>query len=219
MALRPSFLTVFLFLNAVCFCQHDLRRVNVSTLPEEISILKDVSNAIRWTDSTGDNVVVTTQKIYRPSDDIVLGRRERGLAEKSVNDLFKEIPPPFTYFFTIRNDSAELKWKIAGKVPSCEPRTKGDKVKSSLVVTDLNKDKIAEVWVILKGICLDYEGIAGMKIIMYHDNNRYSLSGSRDFQINGETIKGKYIFDEAFKKTLPIFIKYAEQLWKKNQGE
>ena len=73
MALRPSFLTVFLFLNAVCFCQHDLRRVNVSTLPEEISILKDVSNAIRWTDSTGDNVVVTTQKIYRPSDDIVLG--------------------------------------------------------------------------------------------------------------------------------------------------
>jgi len=63
MSLRGLFFGFFLCLNVICFCQHNLRRVNVSTLPEEIRGLKDVSIAIRWTDSTGDHVVATTQTI------------------------------------------------------------------------------------------------------------------------------------------------------------
>jgi len=135
-----------------------------------------------------------------------------------MSDFFKA-QPPLTYFFTIRNDSADLKWKVIGNVKSCTVSSMGDKVKNSLVVTDLNADRIAEVWMIYKRFCIDDESPSNMKIIMYHGNKRYSLEGVRDFQIDGEIVKGKFTFDDAFKNALPAFVKYAEQLWKKNQIE
>jgi hypothetical protein len=206
-----------LFFTLVCFSQHDLRRVSISTLPEQIRLVKDVSVAIRWTDSIGDHVVLTTQKIKRPSDDVFFWREERGLPEKTISDFFEESPLPATYSFTIKNDSAELNWTVVGTIKACTQGSEGDKLKGSFVVTDLNKDRIAEVWIIYKGICVDDEIHANMRITLCQANKRYTMSGTRSIKIEGETLKGSYQFDPAFKNAPAVFVTYAEKLWKRNE--
>ncbi|HYO22053.1 MAG TPA: hypothetical protein VER36_06580 [Flavisolibacter sp.] len=206
-----------LFLSSIGFSQHDLRRVSISTLPEQIKLIKDISVAIRWTDSIGDHVVLTTQKIKRPSDDVFFRRGERGLPEKSTSDLFEEPQLPATYSFTIKNDSAELNWKVVGTIKACAQGTEGDKLKGSFIVTDLNEDKIAEVWIIYKGICVDDETQANMRITLCQTNKRYTMSGTRSIKIEGETFKGFYQFDQAFKNAPTVFVAYAEKLWKRNE--
>jgi hypothetical protein len=74
-------------------------------LPEDIKEISDISISLRWTDSIGDNVVITTGKTYRPSDDVVFGRTRRGLSPRTISDYFKETML-FVYHFTIKNDSA-----------------------------------------------------------------------------------------------------------------
>lgn len=199
------------------FGQHDLRRVDISTLPEQIGPIKDVSVAVRWTDSLGDHVVLTTQKIKRPSDDVFFRRREQGLPEKSISSFFAEGEPPATYHFTIKNDSADLQWKVAGTFKACTQPTEGDKLKGSFIVTDLNKDGVAEVWVIYKGMCVDNETQANMRITLWEANKRYTMSGTRSLKIDGQILKGSYQFDQAFKNASALFVTYAEKLWKRNE--
>lgn len=215
MSVKVLCLFFLVCLNFTANCQNDLRRVSVTSLPEEIQLLQNVSLAVRWTDSLGDNVIVTTQKTQRPSDDVIFRRNARGLSDKGISDYFKE-SPTFAYHFFIQNDTANLSWKAAGSVKSCDVNTKGNKVKNSLVVTDLDKNKIAEVWLIYKAFCIDDEVPNGMKIIMYENGKRYMLNGTRILQLDGKTVGGEFSFDESFKTAPQIFIKYAKELWKKN---
>jgi hypothetical protein len=84
-------------------------------------------------------------------------------------------------------------------------------------VTDLNKDRIAEVWIIYKGICVDDEIHANMRITLCQANKRYTMSGTRSIKIEGEPLKGSYQFDPAFKNAPAVFVTYAEKLWKRNE--
>jgi hypothetical protein len=216
-----------------CYSQSDVRSVSVAGLPEAIRELKDISLALQWTDTVGINVVVTTQKSFAPSDDPALdhekavvgrelglrkGRTELG-SRKSLpprRDYTKVASPPTAYHFLLRNDSALLWHTIEGSGVGCANRAMGNRVKSSMVVTDLNKDKIAELWFILKASCVDDDTPNEMKIIMHTGNRRYAVSGTRVLKTDGATLGGQYYFDAALQKAPEDFRRYAVLLWKRN---
>lgn len=215
MEIKFILITFLSFLGFTTYCQRNLRRVDVSSLPKDISEIRDISLCVRWTDSTGDNVVITTEKIYRPSDYVVFGRTQRGLSGRSISDYSKE-SIPFVYHFMIRNDTAILLWRTGGSGMSCEVDTRGNKVKTSLIVTDLNHDKIAETWIVFKAVCVDDETPSAMKIIMYEQDKRHVQTGTRITNNEDNNLGGKYWFDESFTKAPVIFKQYAEMLWRKN---
>jgi hypothetical protein len=207
-----------------CYSQSDVRSVSIAALPAAIRELKDISMALQWTDTVGTNIVVSTQKSFAPSDDPALDyekgvvRREIGLQKSPPphRDYIKVASPPIVYHFLVRNDSALLWRKIEGVGVGCDNRAKGNRVKSSMVVTDLNKDRIAELWFILKANCVDDETPNEMKIIMHTGNQRYAISGTRILKVDGGTLGGRYYFDAALQKAPEDFRRYAVLLWNRN---
>lgn len=193
-----------------CYGQSDVRRVEVSGLPKEIKSLPDITLALRWTDSVGDNVVVTTQKSFLPPDD---GDLSDG--RPLHRDFHKLTAAPFTYHFLLRNDSALLWRKVDGTGVGCDVKAKGNRVKSSMVVTDLNKDRVAELWFIIKALCQEDQAPNAMKMIMHTGNQRYVVSGTS--VLRGEEPKGgQYYLDPALQKAPEEFRRYAVQLWKRH---
>lgn len=200
-----------------CFsaqCQTDIRRVAASSLPEEIRELSNILLSVCWTDSTGDNVLISTGKTYRPSDDVVFRRAERGLPTRSISDYFKD-NIPFVYHYMIRNDSALLLWRTSGTGLPCATASNGNNVKSSFIVTDLDNDHVAEIWIIFKAICIEDEVPNAMRIVLYEQDRRYVQTGTRILKDGDTTVGGQYRYDDAFQKAPAIFKDYADKLWRK----
>lgn len=208
---------VFLFMTSNS--QSDLRRITVSDLPEEIQAINNINIAVRWTDSLGDNILITAKKVLRPSDDVFFRREQRRLPAKELSDNYKE-SPTYAYHYFIKKDSAIFDWQVTGTPKPCSQNEKGNTVKCSFIITDLNNDKIAEVWLIYKAMCMEDETPSGMKIIMYENGKRYTMDGDRFYKNDdGKITGGNFNYDNAFKTAPAVFLNYAEQLWKKNANE
>lgn len=218
MRIKLTLFTALICYGLTVFCQENIRRVAAASLSKDIRDIPDISLSVRWTDSTGDNVLLSTGKIHRPSDDVVFRRAERGLPTMSISDYFKEAVP-FVYHFAVRNDTAFLVWKASGTGLSCNVAAKGNTVKSSFVVTDLNQDHIAEVWVIFKAVCVDDEGPNPIKIVMYEQSRRFIQTGTRVLKDGDTVLGGTYSFDEAFQRARAIYREYADRLWRKNAAD
>lgn len=203
--------------------QSDVRKVEVAALPEAIRQLDDITLALRWTDSLGDNVVVTTQNTFKPKDDPDylsdnLDRRVNGIRSSPAGgrDFYKLTSPPFVHHFLLRNDSALLWRKVDGTGVGCAIKAKGNRVKSAMVVTDVDKDRIAEVWFIIKAYCNEDGATNEMKIIMHSANQRYTMSGTRPVTEAASTASSQYYFDAALQRAPDEFKRYAVLLWKRN---
>jgi hypothetical protein len=161
------------------YSQSDLRKVKVADLPQIIQNIENVSSAFRWTDSVGDNVVVS-----------------------------KRTTPAIAYHFQIIKDSAILTWKTVGISQHCTDE-RVTHVKSWFVLTDLNHNAKAEVWLVYKGECVGDDDMGKMKIIMIENYRQYVMQGSIAGDDTVETF-----FDNNFRNGAAIFRNYALQLWR-----
>jgi hypothetical protein len=214
MKLKLILITPLLAFCLVPYCQSDIRRIDASSLPEEIREISNVLLSVRWTDSTGDHVIVSTGKTHRPSDDVVVRRSELGLPSKRIRDYFKE-NTPFVCHYLLKNDAAFFLWKTSGSGLPCTIDSKGNNVKSSFIVTDLDNDHSAEIWIIFKAVCIEDETPNAMKIVMYEWNRRYVQTGTRILKDGDTTSGGQYRFDDAFQNSPTVFKEYADKLWRR----
>ena len=84
----------------------------------------------------------------------------------------------------------------------------GNQVKHWCVITDLDKNDIAEVWLISKGQCIDDANGGKMRIVMCEDDYRYTMSGPILTQSSLT-----HNLDVTFRNGPEPFRKYALQLW------
>jgi hypothetical protein len=218
--MKAPIVFLILLISLFSHAQNDLKQVAVDDLPEDIKNIKNVSIAVRWTDSLGDNVIVTTKKTFSNNENdfwedqkievypILPNRFGMTVTDKNNNRL-KETIPPFAYHFTIVHDSAILNWKVVGLSKLCEGDDKNHS-NSWFVVTDLDKDAKAEVWLVYRAYCMKDEEHGTLKIVMVENNYRYTITG----EIEGPHLD-KSLFDQNFRQGAEIFRRYAMYLWKK----
>ena len=208
--MKPAFILILLFQCCFSFSQKDLRRVSVMDLPADIQNVANISTAVRWTDSLGDNVMVTTKKTIKSDDKDIIPDLNRSRRFRKDNFPVKETIPQFAYHFLIVKDSAILTWKIVGITQLCNEEDENH-LKHWFVITDLNNDLRAEAWLVYKSTCISDENYGKMKIVMVEDDTRYGVNGDID---KGHSINQNY-FDENFRVAPDVFKKYAVQLWRK----
>ncbi|MET0298208.1 MAG: hypothetical protein ABW036_00560 [Flavitalea sp.] len=193
-------------LSQPCLAQLKLKKLDVNDIPKAIHFAGDLVEAVRWTDNTGDNMVILTLADNIPGE------------TKSNND--NRSAALYAYHYLITGESNKQTWKVYDYVEDCPVDMVLSFVDKSFAVTDLNKDGKAEVWIMYKVSCQGDVSPVPMKIIMYQDNKKFAVRGTTKVRFSeNETVGGEYVFDEAFKTAPVLFRQYADKLWLAHKNE
>jgi len=199
-------LFLFLILTETCVAQFKLTKLDKNSISKNILYTGNIVQAVRWTDNTGDNIVVLTLTEKTESKN----EPEEGYSNGSL----------YAYHYLLSSDSAKQTWRVNDYVKECPVDMFLNFVDKSFAVTDLNKDGKAEVWIMYKVSCRGDISPISMKIIMYQDNNKFAVRGTTRVKLSeSDYIGGEYSFDEAFKKAPKEFQHYAENLWKRHKED
>jgi hypothetical protein len=195
-----SFLFYFL-ISLPCVAQVKLTKLDKKTIPASLQYTGNIVNAVRWTDNSGDHIVITTETGE------VASKGDESSRDAAV----------YAWHYSIKQDSALLTWKMQDFVKECPVDIVAGFVRNSFGVTDLDKNGETEIWLMYKMVCRGDVSPVNMKIIMYETGKKYAVRGTNQVKVSEKDFTGgEYSFDEAFKKAPDVFRKYAEQLWKKN---
>jgi hypothetical protein len=202
--------TTFLILNTLIgfssYGQIKLTKLDSSSLPKRIKYVGRIINAVKWTDSLGLNYAVTTEtgRIYSKAKD-----------EEDLFDAFL-----YAYHYVVKNDSTKLSWRIYDYNKGCNLDLNFYFIDKAFAVTDLDKNGLAEIWVMYKNSCHGDVSPVPTKIIMYEGNKKYALRGESKVQVSAtDFVGGTYTLDDNFKNGKSIFRQYAENIWSKNKNE
>jgi hypothetical protein len=189
-----------------CFGQIVVKKLDRAAIPRTIRYSGKMAGAARWTDSTGDNLVVLTTTGKTPG--------ASGLGEDYSNAAL------YAYHFILSRDSARQTWRVYDYIKECPVDIFLDFVDKSFAVTDLDKNGKAEVWVMYKASCQGDVSPVTMKVIMYENGRKFSLRGTTRVPVSEkEYAGGTFAFDEAFRRGPALFRQHAEKLWDQHKIE
>ncbi|GAB4038814.1 hypothetical protein GCM10028809_58130 [Spirosoma gilvum] len=185
--------------------QPRLTPVHKPDIPSSARYTGQLKQAVRWTDNTGDQLVILTetgpQQSTKGQDDY----REAAL---------------YAYHYALDASGSRLTWKVYDFVTECPVDIELYFVAKTFAVTDLNKDGKAEVWLMYKSGCHGDVSPISMKIIMYENGKKYAVRGETRVKVSAtEYMGGSYSFDAAFKSAPSLFRQYASTLWQQHQQE
>jgi hypothetical protein len=203
--MRVQFLILFLT-TQTCIAQPKISRLDKNTLPKGLEYIGHIVNAVRWADSSGNHIVVTSETGETPS--------------KTMKEADYKDAALYAYHYLVQHDSLALLWKVYDYSKECPLDINANYIKNSFAITDLNKNGKAEVWLMYKTACRSDVSPANMKVVMYEGNKKHTIRGTNKVLVSEKTYTGgEYTFDETFKNAPEVFKQYALQLWKKNINE
>ena len=186
------------------FAQMTTTMLTKTDLPKAVKYKGKLLDAFQYTDSLGDNIIVRSETgIFQTKADVDSGTNSADL---------------FAYHYILKNDSVHLLWRVTDFVKACELDITCNFITDSFFVTDLDKDSIAEVWLLYQTSCRGDVSPNNMKIIMYEGQKKYAMKGLQKIRVSPtEILGGKYVMDSAFITGDPLFKNYAKALWKKHE--
>ena len=197
-------LTLLCLAAAVGQSQIKLTQLAQNQLPSSLPVEGKIKNAVKWTDKSGENLVIMTET------GIFQSKKWKHEAEGRDAELF-------AYHFLLSKDGAKQTWKAYDFIKDCPLDIEASFIKNTFQVTDLNKDGIAEVWLMYKTVCHGDVSPSDMKIIMYQGLHKFAMRGKNKVKISDrDYIGGEYKFDTAFSSGPKEFLDFAKQLWQKN---
>jgi len=180
----------------------EITKLDANKIPSEIKFSGKIKNAICWNDKLGKNIVLTSET----------GEFESKNSENNGRDA--EV---YAYHYIILENSTKLNWKIYDFIKDCPVDIEASFIENTLNVTDLNKNGIAEIWIMYKTVCHGDVSPCEMKIIMYEESKKFAMRGENRVQLSKTEFEGgKYKFDKAFNEAPKEYREYAKRLWKKN---
>jgi hypothetical protein len=182
-----------------------LTKLYIDKLPFNIKVQGKVQNAVRWTDSSGDNIVITTET----------GRYvSKKAKEDEIEGANAEL---FVYHYLITNNEAKETWKVYDFIKDCPLDLEANFVKNTFQITDLDNNGVTEVWLMYRTVCHGDVSPSDMKIIMYQGQQKYAMRGRAKIKFGEKEFEGgEYKLDPAFGKAPKVVIDFAKKLWNKN---
>jgi hypothetical protein len=193
-------------LTQTCIAQFNLTKLDKSSIPKSIQYTGNFKQAVRWTDNTGDNIVI-------------LAVTDKTQSKNAPDDSYSD-GALYAYHYLVSGDSTKQTWKVYDYVKECPVDMFLYFVDNAFAVTDLNNDGKAEVWIMYKVSCQGDVSPIPMKIVMYQGNKKFAVRGTTRVKVSAtDYMGGEYSFDEAFKNAPAEFREYAEKLWKQHKTE
>ena len=176
-----------------------------------ISISKTVKyegrliNGIGWKDKIGEHIIITSETGIYQSPKFSHDDNDGADAEL------------FAYHFIKNGDTYKQKWKVYDYISDCPVDIEANFIKNTLHITDLDKNGVAEVWLMYTKVCHGDVSPSEMKIIMYQGNQKYGMRGENKIQLNKtEYMGGDYKFDKPFLDAPKSFRTFSKTMWNEN---
>ena len=180
-----------------------LTHLTKSELPKGITFKGNLKEAVRWTDKSGVNLVITCET-------------EEAVSKTAPSEDYRE-KYLFAHHYLLFEYSIKQTWKVTDYIKECPLDIAADFVKNTFQVTDLDKDGVGEVWMMYLLTCTGDVSPAEMKIILYEGTQKHAMRGENKVDIgNGEFVGGDYKFDKAFNQAPTVFRDFAKKLWNAN---
>lgn len=202
-------LTLFCSVTAFAQSQIKLTKLETKKLPSNIEYEGKIKNAVSWTDSLGNNIVITTETgIYQ-------SKKFKHENEGSDAEIF-------AYHFLVKADSIIQTWRVYDFISDCPVDIEASFIKNTFQVTDLDSNGIAEIWLMYKIVCHGDVSPCDMKIIMYQGEQKFAMRGQNkvfggtDDKGTRHYFGGEYEFDKAFAEGPKVFLEFGKKLWNKN---
>jgi hypothetical protein len=201
--MKIKLLILFLTCSSYTFGQFKISKVDSAKLPKGIKFSGHLTNSAKWSDTIGIHYVLLTETGEYYSKD------KKGNEYKNAE--------LFAYYFMQKGDSTKLIWKIYDYNKNCEFDVNSKFIDRAFKVTDLDKDGIAEVWVMYENQCTSDVSPAPTRIIMYEGKVKYAMRGENKVEVAEKSfIGGEYTFDDNFKTGNSLFQQFGIDLWKNN---
>jgi hypothetical protein len=199
-----------LFILFIGTSSHPQQKTNVHFLDSAFlrdKIKGNIKQTLRWTDRLGDNYLVLTEtdaQITPPA----ISNKNIHCKEGCTN---KEI---YAYHF-INRDS--LLWKLTDFVNACSFDNILEYRNGATKITDLDKNGLAEIWIMYSMTCTSDVSPRSLKLILYQGNKKYAIRGTSQPSPKTEDVKygGKYVPDKEFQTLPQSFKDFAKKLWDK----
>lgn len=204
--------------------------ISAADIPASIEIKGKAADAWRWTDKTGENILIMAYT--EPYDD------------KEINEFGEQgqTAELHSALYVKKEDSYTLVWGNDERVKSCPFDITCEFVKDATTVTDLDKNGIAEVTLLSRIACRSDVSPSDMKLLMHEGKAEYTLTGLSWIKYspedsctitadnaNLETLAGynkpddgsflktfgRYGSEKEFSSAPSVFLAYARQQWVK----
>lgn len=201
--MRVAFLLIFLFTGLVAEAQIRVVKLDKTAIPKSITYKGHIVDAAKYSGNDGEHIIFTTETGIINSKGIDAdGFREAAL---------------YAYDYKLVDLKYTLTWKLYDFVEPCGLDVTAKYLPNTFAITDINKDGIAEIWLMYKTQCTGDVSPASLKIILYEGTKKYAMRGESKIKLpDTAPYGGKYIFDSAFKTAPAAFRNYAIMLWNKN---
>ena len=123
----------------------------------------------------------------------------------------------FSGFSDIFSDKPQRNWMMRDHVRQCVASVTAEFAEVSPVITDLDRDGNAEVWIIYYIGCRGDVSPEGMKIHLFDGIRRFSMTGETLVRTPDGEMGGSYRMDPAFDKWPAVFREFAVELWANNR--
>ncbi|MCL2041071.1 MAG: hypothetical protein FWG84_03405 [Bacteroidales bacterium] len=179
-----------------------LQKLNLDAIPAEAGYTGNLCEAYRYTDKTGDNMLILTEtEVITWEDD------EDFLSNKAI----------YAHRFLKKSNTWEEAWQFYHPVEECMNYPVAEFVRGALSVTDLDGDGVAEIWLVYISSCRGDFSPDELSIRMYEGSEQYGMTGEKRMKFADDYIGGEYTFDKKFtdRNTYPAFREHADMLWNK----
>ncbi len=199
----------YLFIVLLFFCFNSFGQISVIKidqlkLPKQLKYVGKIKNCVKWSDKLGVNYVLTTETGIYPS------KNQEGEDFRNAN--------LYVYHYLMKDDNSKLLWTIHDFSKDCSFDLYVRFINKAFNITDLDKNGIAEVWVMYENQCTSDVSPAPTKIIMYENTKKYAMRGFNMVKVSqSKYMGGKYTLDDSFKNGLSLFKQFAVKLWNENK--
>jgi len=178
------------------------RRVAPGEVPRDVVYRGRVEGARRWTDRTGDNLLLLTRTdvVTKPGPEDEDPHREREI---------------HAYHYVREGAGYRLLWRTADFVRECPLDLALEYAPGSLQVTDVDADGIAETSYVYRLACQGGVDPSELKLILHEGATKYAIRGSGDLRDAAPGDPAPEMRMDAALRREPALRALAERQWRR----
>lgn len=202
--------------------------ITAEQIPAEAKYKGDVYSAVTWKDKQGTHYVIETET--KPL--ITKSAKEAEEREKNDNidaampleyiDADYRLKGLFAYHYVqTKKNGTTLVFKHVDFIDQCAEKNLHANYLTKPVVTDLNNDKEAEVWIVYALGCRQFDATPlAMRMVVYMGDQRAQVNGLQIvYRKDGKTNGGESRMDEKFQQLPQVIKNFGKRLWMENVNQ